>query len=49
MGLTWALAATHVKAAASDWLLPRALGCYPDMAPAARPWALAAILTWRRV
>ena len=35
-------------AAARDWVLPLALGCYPDMAPAASPWALAAILTWHR-
>ena len=44
-------------AAARDWALPLAPGailtltpgCYPDMAPATSPWALAAILTWRRV
>ena len=37
------------KTAARDGVLPLAPGCYPDMAPAASPWALAAILTWRRV
>ena len=35
------------KTAARDKVLPLAPGCYPDMAPAASPWALAAILTWR--
>ena len=50
LALTWP-AGRDVKAAeaaASDGLLLRALACYPDMAPAASPWALAAILTWRR-
>ena len=28
------------KTAARDWVLPLAPGCYPDMAPAASPWAL---------
>ena len=36
-------------AAARARALPLAPGCYPDMALAASPWALAAILTWRRV
>ena len=38
----------NYQSAARDWVLPLALGCYPDMAPAASPWALAAILTWHR-
>ena len=36
-------------AAARARALPLAPACYPDMALAASPWALAAILTWRRV
>ena len=39
----------HSRTAARDWVLPLAPGRSPDMAPAASLWALAAILTWRRV
>ena len=38
-----------IKKTAPKKNMSLAPGCYPDMAPAASPWALAAILTWRRV
>ena len=38
---------TNKKLSIKIGCCPYTPGCYPDMVPAASPWALAAILTWR--